>query len=74
MDPPPIAFTDTDRAKHRSPLSLYQVISQGLPGTAMMSYAHLSNDDRWALAYYTGGLAYDAAAREQGAAIWADDD
>src|SRR5690606_37795254 len=35
---------------------------------------HLSNDDRWALAYYTGGLAYDAAAREQGAAIWADDD
>ena len=74
MDPPPIAFTDADRAKHRSPLSLYQVISQGLPGTAMMSYAHLSNDDRWALAYYTGGLAYDAAAREQGAAIWADDD
>lgn len=74
MDPPPIAFTDADRAKHRSPLSLYQVISQGLPGTAMMSYAHLSNDDRWALAYYTGGLAYDAAAREQGAAVWADNE
>jgi high-affinity iron transporter len=73
MDPPPIAFTDAARAMHRSPLSLYQVISQGLPGTAMASYAHLSNEDRWALAYYTGGLAYDAAARTEGATVWAAD-
>lgn len=39
MDPPPIDFTDQARARERSVFALYQVIEQGLEGTAMASYA-----------------------------------
>jgi high-affinity iron transporter len=34
LDPPPIDFTDIDRARQRSAFGLYQVITQGLEGTA----------------------------------------
>jgi high-affinity iron transporter len=70
LDPPPIDFTDRTRADQRSALSLYEVISQGVAGTSMASYAQqLSVDDRWALAYHVGSLAYpDPAAK--GAAAW----
>ncbi len=70
LDPPPIAFTDTARADQRSALSLYEVISQGLAGTAMASYEKpLSAADRWSLAYYVGSLAYPQQA-QTGAAAW----
>ena len=39
LDPPPIAFTDRGRARERSLFALYQVIEQGLEGTAMQSFA-----------------------------------
>lgn len=70
MDPPPIDFLDLARADHRSPLSLYQVITQGVEGTAMRSYAgSLRDSERWALAYYVGSLAY-ADSNAQGAQAW----
>jgi high-affinity iron transporter len=63
LSPPPVDFTDQARADERSALSLYQVITQGVPGTAMPSYAtQLSEADRWALAYYAGTLAYTTEA------------
>jgi high-affinity iron transporter len=66
MDPPPIAFTDAERGRKRSLFALYQVIDQGLDGTAMQSFAHLPSEDRWALAAYVGGFAFkDAAAGER---------
>lgn len=74
LDPPPIAFTDQARADQRSALSLYEVISQGVEGTSMVSYAkQLSRAERWDLAYYVGTLAY---AKEQaaGAQAWQHDD
>ena len=71
LDPPPIAFADRERARERSVFGLYQVITQGLEGTAMQSFASLPEEDRWALAFHTGTLAYgDAAAGER---IWRDD-
>lgn len=70
LDPPPIAFTDAGRAAQRTPLALYQVISQGVPGTGMPSFAALSEADRWALAFYTGGLAYSPRARAEGETLW----
>ncbi|WP_454260344.1 FTR1 family protein [Pseudoxanthomonas mexicana] len=73
LTPRPIAFTDTERAAQRSPLALYQVISQGLDGTAMTSFAHLSEADRWALAFYVGSFAYDDATRSRGEALWRQD-
>lgn len=70
LNPRPVNFTDATRADQRSALSLYEVISQGVEGTPMASYAaQLSSDDRWALAYYVGTLAYtDQSAA--GAALW----
>ncbi|HEX8583895.1 MAG TPA: FTR1 family protein [Allosphingosinicella sp.] len=68
MDPAPIAFADRARAAERSVFGLYQVIDQGLEGTAMASYGHLPTEDKWALAFYAGRFAYpDAAA---GRALW----
>ena len=58
MEPPPIAFTDHERARQRSLFALYQVIGQGLDGTAMPSFAQLSDGDRWTLAFYVGGFAF----------------
>jgi high-affinity iron transporter len=70
LDPPPIAFTDAARAAQRTPLALYEVISQGVPGTGMASFAGLSEADRWALAFYVGSLAYSPQARTEGEALW----
>lgn len=59
LDPRPIDFTDQHRADQRSALSLYEVISQGLAGTPMVSFAKdFSVTDRWALAYYVSTLPY----------------
>lgn len=73
LDPPPIAFTDRERARSRSILALYQVISQGVTGTSMMSFATLPDEDRWALAFFAGTLSHDDAMRERGARMWSRD-
>jgi len=71
LDPPPIAFADRDRARERSLFGLYQVISQGLEGTAMQSFASLPEEGRWALAFQAGGFAWGDV--ERGKRIWHDD-
>jgi len=71
LDPPPIAFADRERARERSLFGLYQVISQGLEGTAMQSFASLPEEDRWALAFQAGGFAWGDV--ERGKRIWRDD-
>ncbi|TCZ55765.1 cytochrome c/FTR1 family iron permease [Roseicella aquatilis] len=73
LDPPPIAFTDRARAQERSLFALYQVITQGLDGTAMPSFAQLSPEDRWALAFHTGTLAYPASLSANGERLWRSD-
>ncbi|MBT9470803.1 MAG: FTR1 family protein [Phenylobacterium sp.] len=70
LDPKPVAFADIDRARQRSTFGLYQVIGQGLDGTAMPSFAQLPSDDRWALAFYVGRLAFADAAAKQGERLW----
>ena len=69
MEPPPIAFADRARARERSSFALYQVIEQGLEGTAMQSFAALPTADRWALAFHVGRFAYPEALAEQGAPL-----
>ena len=73
LDPEPIAFTDAERANARSLMALYQVISQGVEGTSMASYATLSEEDRWALAFFTGGLSHEDAMRSKGEQLWKSD-
>ena len=73
LEPPPIAFTDAARAAQRSPLALYEVISQGLDGTSMASYGALPESERWALAFHVAGLAYSEAERTRGGQLWTTD-
>jgi len=73
LEPPPIAFTDKERAGKRSLFALYQVIVLGLDGTAMASFEHLSLEDRWALAFYVGQFAYPDAEGKRGDELWQQD-
>lgn len=70
LSTPPIAFTDLTRARQRSIFALYQVISQGIGGTAMQSFADLPSDDRWALALRAGSFALTDAQAREGERLW----
>lgn len=73
LEPAPIAFSDRARARERSLFSLYQTITQGVQGTSMPGFAALSEADRWALAFYAGGLAYGPEEVLQGERLWQDE-
>lgn len=70
LTPPPIAFADATRARERSLFALYQVISQGVAGTAMPAFTTLSDADRWALAFRVGSFAYPPAVQREGEQRW----
>ena len=70
LNPKPVAFSDVTRARQRSVFGLYQVVGQGLDGTAMPSFAQLPAQDRWALAFYVGRFAFDDAQAKAGEQIW----
>lgn len=67
---PPIAFTDAERARQRSVFALYQVVTQGIDGTAMQSFADLPNDQRWAVAFRAGSFAFTDAQAREGERLW----
>lgn len=50
--PPATNFHDPERMAGRTVFSLYSAITLGIEGTAMVGYAHLSEDERWALAQH----------------------
>ncbi|MGN2390898.1 FTR1 family protein [Pelomicrobium sp. G1] len=70
MDPPPSDFHDQTRMASRSVYGLYSTITLGVAGTPMTSFRHLSEEDRWALAFYVAGIGIDPALAEKGAALW----
>ncbi len=71
LDPPPVDFHDRERAWQRSLFSLYSTITLGVSGTAMRGFAGtLSEEDRWALAFHVGALAFTEEERRQGEALW----
>lgn len=61
LDPAPINFTDVERAENRSLVGLYDAISNGIDGTGMAAFSQLSEQERWSLAFYVGGLAFQQA-------------
>ncbi|HEY9091571.1 FTR1 family protein [Parasphingorhabdus sp.] len=71
LDPAPTAFDDKARARQRSIFALYQVVEQGLDGTAMQSFIDLPAKDRWNLALYTGTIAFSDI--DAGRQIWESD-
>ncbi|ANX05035.1 cytochrome c/FTR1 family iron permease [Immundisolibacter cernigliae] len=72
LEPPPSDFHDPVRQGSQSLAMLYNTISYGVSGTAMSGFGTLSEQDRWALAFYVGSLRYDAETRHAGEAAWRD--
>jgi high-affinity iron transporter len=68
MEPAPTDFYDTERAHQRSLFGLYNTITLGVGGTPMPARPDLSDMDRWALAFYVGGMYADAATLQAGEA------
>lgn len=73
LEPKPIAFADPQRARSRSLMALYQAVSLGVAGTSMPNFSSLPEADRWDLAFFVGGLSFDAAARARGETLWKND-
>jgi high-affinity iron transporter len=73
LTPPPVAFSNRDRARERSLFALHQTITRGVPGTSMPAFATLGDDERWALAFFVSTLAFSEQERQAGAALWKSD-
>lgn len=69
LDPAPIDFGDRARALQQSLYGLYNTITLGVDGTSMPSFGELPAADRWAVAFYVGGLAATEADLAAGAAV-----
>jgi len=70
LDPAPANFHDTERMRARSVYGLYNTITLGVAGTSMQGYRALSDDERWALAFYVASLRQGPDALKAGEAAW----
>ncbi|MBD3646707.1 MAG: FTR1 family protein, partial [Pseudomonadales bacterium] len=73
MEPPPTDFRNVERAHQRTLYGLYNTITLGVEGTAMAGRPDLSDEQRWALAFYTGAMHVDPAAAAAGESAWRDE-
>lgn len=70
MDPAPTNFHDQARMQLRSIYGLYNTIALGVAGTGMRAFTELPEADRWALAFFVGGLRANADTVAKGEALW----
>lgn len=70
LEPAPSDFFDRERMAQRSLYGLYNTITLGVEGTGMAAWPQLAEADRWALAFYIGGLAATADELALGEARW----
>jgi high-affinity iron transporter len=70
LDPAPSDFTDRDRASARSVYGLYNTISLGVAGTSMPAFDHLTQEQRWQLAFYVSRFSASDAQRRAGEVAW----
>jgi high-affinity iron transporter len=70
LDPTPSDFHDAARMDARSVYGLYNTITLGVAGTPMRAFTELSEADRWALAFYVGGLRAAPAQLQAGQTAW----
>ena len=52
MTPKPRNFVADKFKKGDTAAAVFKTVSEGLPGTAMVAFGHLSEDDRWAITHY----------------------
>jgi len=67
--PLPANFTDPERIGGLSPFKAFNTASFGIEGTAMASFAALSDEQRWQVAFYIFTLRFSADAAKAGAAL-----
>lgn len=70
LDPAPANFHDAERMAKRSVYGLYSTITLGVAGTSMTPFQQLSEDDRWALAFYAANLGVEAKRIREGERRW----
>jgi mono/diheme cytochrome c family protein len=56
LDPKPRNFTSDDFKYGSRPAQIFETLSRGSPGTAMVPFKHLPEEERWALAYWVSEL------------------
>jgi high-affinity iron transporter len=70
LEPAPSNFHDHERMAQRSAYGLYNTISLGVAGTSMAPFGKLSEDERWALAFYVANLGVSAERIREGQRRW----
>lgn len=70
LNPPPANFRDRQRQSQRSIYSLYATLTLGVEGTGMPSFNQLSEDQRWALAFYVSNFFASDEERLEGEQAW----
>ena len=70
LDPAPANFHDAGRMANRSLYGIYSTITLGVTGTSMAPFRQLSEDDRWALAFYAVNLGVQPDQVRAGEAAW----
>ena len=70
LEPPPSSFHDLERMAQRSAYGLYNTITLGVAGTSMAPFKQLSEEDRWALAFYVSVIGMPPARVNEGERLW----
>ncbi|TCV79271.1 cytochrome c/FTR1 family iron permease [Sulfurirhabdus autotrophica] len=70
LQPKPFDFHDAERQNQHSIFGFYNTISLGVAGTAMPSFKSLSDEQRWALAFYVSQFSASDTQRSKGKALW----
>lgn len=52
LKPAPANLRDKERMEGISPFRVFSAVSHGIPRTAMVGFPHLSEEERWAVAFY----------------------
>jgi len=68
-NPVPANFTDGEFMAGLSPFKAFNAVSFGVENTAMASFAALSEDQRWQVAFYVLSLRFSADSAKAGAAL-----
>src|SRR5215510_6681391 len=69
-NPVPANFTDAEFMAGLSPFKAYNAISFGVENTAMASFAALSEEQRWQVAFYVLSLRFSPESAQAGAALF----
>lgn len=73
LDPSPANFADADGMKALSPFAAFNTIRLGVPGTGMVSFPHLSDQEAWELAFYVNSLRFKSGSNDSIPSEWSPD-